>query len=223
MKPTNKLLKPARASARAAKATTIVREHEVLSDRKRTLEVDIKAVKSAGAVIPKHLDDLLVTIRKDSIDRPIAIAGAVVIRVLGAICDDKTPVPLPNLRVTITGADKTVAHALTDVTGLAVLPEPQSEKREDVDYKLTVTASDGATVATAEGTRTRTHVLTLGDAKSLEAHATLGRGWLAAIDRAEKLRDKVVKNAGDRVAVVDKLTTTRITAITKRLDLHLKK
>lgn len=223
MKPTNKLLKPARAAPRVAKAAAIVREHEVLSDRKRALDVDAKDIKAATAAIPKHLDDLLVTIRKDSIDRPSAIAGAVVVRVLGAICDDKTPVPLPNLRVTITSADKTVAHALTDVTGLAILPAPESEKREGVDYKLSVTASDGATVATADGARTRTHVLTLGDAKSLEAHATLGRGWLAAIDRAEKERDKVVKDAGERVSVVDKLTTTRITAITKRLDQHLKK
>jgi hypothetical protein len=155
----------------------------------------------------------------------------VVIRVLGATCNDKTQVPLPNMRVTITGADKTTATAMTDVTGLAILPAPAPAKAEEeprgrgeqVDYKLTVAASDGSTVANVEGDRSRAHILTLGDGKHLEAHATLGRGWLAAIDRAEKERDRVTKTAAADIATVEKLTTTRIEAVTKRLDLHLRK
>jgi hypothetical protein len=234
MKPTLKLLRSARPALPAANPSpNPTREREILFERQRVLEHDRDTLAEAAGALPKRLDDLIAKIRRDSQDRPAAIANSVVIRALGAMRDDKKPVPLPKLRVTLAGPGDAIAQAVTDATGLAVLPmarattlppaEPvREDRREPAAYRLTITASDGDEVAHVEAEPSRTHLLILGDVKGLEGHAALGRGWLAALDRAAALREEIAKRAAAELEEVEKHTTTRLAAISKRLDLHFK-
>lgn len=235
MKPTLKLLRPVRAAQPAANpSSSITREREALFERKRALERDREALAAAAKTLPQRLGDLLAVIRKDSQERPAALAGSVVIRVLGAMRDDGKPVPLPKLRVTLAGAGDVTAHATTDVTGLAVLPAPHAtpadpagpareDRRDPAAYRLTIAASDGSEVAHVEADPSRTHLLVLGDVKGLEGHAALGRGWLAAIDRAAVQHEAITKRAGANLAKVEERTTKDLDAVSRRLERHFER
>jgi hypothetical protein len=131
MKPSSKLLRPVPVSQPTPQKPRVA--HEVPSERdalvmKRVAAVaDVakleKAIKTGTA---RRVADTFDAYRKETDGRPPAVAGAVAIRVMGASCDDKSPVGLPNLRVMIAteeGAHETV----TDVTGLAVLPLPRRD------------------------------------------------------------------------------------------------
>jgi hypothetical protein len=235
MKPNLKLLRPARAAQPDANPSpSITRERDALFERKRALERDREALATAAKALPLRLSDLIAAIRKDSQDRPPALAGSVVIRVLGAMRDDQKPVPLPKLRVTLAGAGELTMSATTDVTGLAVLPLPpatpadpadpaREDRRDQAAYRLTIAANDGSEVAHVEADPSRTHLLVLGDVKGLEGHAALGRGWLAAIDRATAQHEAITRRAGANLAKVQEQTIKQIEAVSRRLELHFKR
>lgn len=219
MKPTAKLLQPARARETAA-PTKRAAIPDALLERKRELTVDIAAVKAAPAAIAKRVDDLIETIRRDSVDRPAPMANNVVVRVVGATCNDKTIVPLPNLRVTMLTGEKSTLVARTDVTGLVMFPLPGGER---ANYQLVVATTDGTEVGKATPTPNHTHLISVGEHKGVEPHAVLGRGWLAALASADKKRTAIKDRATAAVNEVANITTTRLRAIDARLAIHLEK
>jgi hypothetical protein len=237
MKPTTQLLRLARIAQPAAKpSTTAARERETLFERKRALERDLEMLAEAAEALPQQLEHVIAAIRRDSRSSPAAIAGSVVIRVLGAVDGDVKPVPLPKLRVTLVGTGGATAQAITDATGLAVVPMPRAapdapdapdapthgNQLDPTTYHLTITASDGSEVAQVDGDPGRTHLIVLGDVPSLAGHAALGQGWLAAIDSAAASREGITQRAGTEIADLEVRTTRRMAAISKRLDLHFK-
>jgi hypothetical protein len=219
MKPTAKLLRPARTNTVPAKKTEIAIPDAIL-DRKRELSDDVEKIKSAPAVLAKRVDELIAEIRRDSVDRPAAIAKSVVARVVGATCNDKTIVPLPNLRVTMMTDEKTSIVGRTDVTGLVVFALPAGERPT---YQLTVATPDGTEIAKAGVSTSHTYLISVGEHKGVEPHAVLGRGWLAALANAEKKKTSIKEKAVvafDEVAHVNK---TRLRAIDARIAIHLEK
>ncbi|GEM_PF-4348362 len=217
MKPTAKLLQPARVSA--APVPRAVALPDAVLDRKRELSSHLEIVKAAPARIAKDVDALISAMRHDSLDRPAAIPGHVVVRVVGATCNDKSIVPLPNLRVTLVSSDKTQLVARTDVTGLAIFPLPTKER---ATYHLVVRAGE-AEVANAAATANHVHLISIGEHAGIEPHAVLGRGWMAAIAAADKKKTAATKQATSELAELASATTTKLRAVEARLDLHLGK
>ncbi|MFN0245409.1 MAG: hypothetical protein ACKV2T_00790 [Kofleriaceae bacterium] len=218
MKPTAKLLQPVRAAAPATKKPVAL--SDAILDRKRELSLDVETIKKAPTALGKRIDDLIAEIRRDSVDRPAPIVKSVVVRVVGATCNDNTIVPLPNLRVTMMADDKTSIVGRTDVTGLVVFPLPAGERAV---YQLVVATQDGTEVAKAEPSVNHTHLISVGEHKGVEPHAVLGRGWLAALANAEKKKTSIKDKAVAAIDEVANVNTTRLRAIDARIAIHLEK
>jgi hypothetical protein len=218
MKPTAKLLQPVRAAAPATKKPVAI--PDALLERKRELTEDVEKIKRAPATLAKRVDDLIAEIRRDSVDRPAPIAKSVVVRVVGATCNDKTIVPLPNLRVTMMTDEKTSIVGRTDVTGLVVFPLPAGERAV---YQLLVATRDGTEIAKAGPSNNHTHLISVGEHKGVEPHAVLGRGWLAALANAEKKKTAIKDKAIAAIDEVANVNTNRLRAIDARLAIHLEK
>lgn len=232
MKPTSELLRLRRAPA-AKRPTAAPDERAALYERKRTNEADLEKLRHAAEDVSEHLKSTIATLRKESLHKPAKVAGAIAIRVIGATCNDKRPVPLPNLTVTLLGSDKSTVQGKTDATGYVLFQLPAAatkvdEKKEaeepaKVRYKATVNAGDGSEVARVEADADSAHLVTVGDVKGVEAHAALGRGLLAALDKAEDKHAEAAKHAQKELASLTTVTKERLAEITKRLDLLNKK
>jgi hypothetical protein len=212
MKPIVALLRPALARPAAALPRTSALV-DVVTTRKVAAAKAVEKLQDVSGKTADRLTSLMTSLRKDTSGRPAAVAGSVAIRVLGASCQDRKPVPLPNLHVTLTGPERTTATATTDVTGLAVLP-----LAKDGDYQLDVTASDGSKVATVPTDPHRTHLVQLGDVKALEGHAVLGRGWAAALDAADAAVPAAAKAADAKLDQHLAQARARLKALTPRRD-----
>ena len=241
MKPSFELLRPRVANVPAARgaavATPTVSERELLIARKQSVSRDLERLQvAAKGDLDQRLAALLAGLRRDTSGRPPPVAGAVTVRVMGASCNDKTPVPLPKLRVLLEAGEGISAQAISDVTGLAVLVPRREEASkpgapeqgaaglgDKFEYRLRVLASDGSTVAHVETDPTRTHLLHLGEQKPLEGHAVLGRGWLAKLDQVAADRSKLVRGVEDQVAGYAERVRERLKAIDRRLELKGKK
>lgn len=212
MKPTISLLRPnlARAVVALPRSPALV---DAVTTRKVVAAKAVEALQSVSGKTGDHLTSLVASLRKDTSGRPATVTGSVAIRVLGASCQDRKPVPLPNLHVTLIGPERTTATTTTDVTGLAILP-----LAKDGDYQIEVTASDGSKVASLTTDPQRTHLVQLGDVKALEGHAVLGRGWVTALDAVDARVPAAAKAADAELGQHLRLARERLNVLTPRRD-----
>lgn len=218
MRPTTKLLQPKRTTTSKTPSTSAAAISDAILERKRELAEGIVAFERAPATLARSLDGLFDEIRRDSVGRPGPIAMSVVVRVVGATCNDKSIVPLPNLRVTMLLPDKSTLVGRTDVTGLVIFPLPAGAA-----YQLGVATSTGAELAKASPTPNHTHLISIGEHEGVEPHAILGRGWLVALATAENKKTALGTRIAAALDDVRNTTTHRLRAIDARLAIHLEK